>query len=145
MNTYTLLALNCLILVLPVKADVIANLVPVAGTDSPLSVPFVDLDVTFSGEVTGLELTDFTVGGTAGGAAAHLAPVGASTVHYRLRVAGMNQPGNVTVVLPEGSANATAGGVNLISNQVDLNHVPHVLQDLSDLSDEFDDSESLAN
>ena len=39
------------------------------GTDTPLSVPFVDLDLAFSEDISGLELADFNIGGSAGGTA----------------------------------------------------------------------------
>ena len=49
MNKFNLLLLTCLLLAQPAKADVTANLATVAGTDSPLSVPFVDFEPSWRG------------------------------------------------------------------------------------------------
>jgi len=73
--------------------------------------------VVFSAPVTGLELSDFLVGGTAGGTVTAIAPATGPSDRYVVTVSGMTSSGSVTLeVLPNavtdaaGNSNAASAG-----------------------------------
>jgi hypothetical protein len=109
---------------------------------SPSSAPFAEFDVSFSEAVTGLSVSDFTLGGTAGTTASHLTAIAGDS--YRLRVAGFAQAGTITVELPADHATAADdGSPNFPSNVASLDFQPE--DDLTELSDEFDNPATLSD
>lgn len=105
---------------------------------SPSTAPFAEFDVVFSEGVTGLSVSDFALTGSS---ASTLTTIDAS--HYRLRVAGFTQSGNVTAELPAGRATAIDDGLsNFASAQASVSY--QASDELTPLSDEFEDPASLA-
>lgn len=114
-----------------------------AGTETPLTAPFVDYTITFTDSVTGLTADDFLIGGSALPTVTNLITITEGT-HYQLRVTGFTQSGNLTLELPAGSVDgAIAGSVNNVSNNVELLYTPPAHDDLTALSDEFNEAGSL--
>ena len=125
----------------PSRPTVSVNLAP--GAVTPVLAPFVDIEIVFSSPVSGFTADDVSVTGTSGASLRRLdaLPGGA---HYRLRLAGFSQAGELNIHIPEGvaeSAGTTAG--NFPSSVLVCEYAPHLPDDLAGLSDEFDSAVSL--
>ncbi|SDH76346.1 LPXTG cell wall anchor domain-containing protein [Agrococcus jejuensis] len=82
----------------------------------PETFGFITFEVQLSQEVTGLEASDFVVGGTAGASTVSLQGSGS---WYTATVFDMVRPGTVTLALPAGAAVSQYGVANLASTSVD--------------------------
>lgn len=122
--------------------DVHVRISPSGISNGLLEAPFIDFDIVFSAPVTGLDVSDFLIGGSAGATLTHLSGDGTT---YRLRLTGFTQNGTITIQLPPGVTAAT-GGSNTTSSPVELTYSPVVINDdLVTLSDEFDDPATLSH
>lgn len=121
------------------------TITPSPGQSNPSTRPYAEFDITFSRPVSGLTADDFQIGGTSGHSATHLHAV-TENEHYRIRIAGFTQSGNLTIQLPAGAASALDNSEpSQISNLATLTHTHPAVDDIAPLSDEFEDSATLGN
>jgi hypothetical protein len=98
-----------------VKPTVTVN--QASGQADPTNNPSIDFTVVFSESVTGVDGTDFTVGGTAPGA--HVDSVTGSGDTYTVTVHGATGNGTVTLTMGAGGAADAAGNTNEASTSTD--------------------------
>jgi hypothetical protein len=88
-----------------------------SGQVDPTNNPSIEFTVVFSESVTGVDIADFTVGGTAPGA--HVDSVSGSGDTYAVTVHGATGSGTVTLIMPAGGAIDAASNPNEASTSTD--------------------------
>ncbi|MFM1557748.1 MAG: beta strand repeat-containing protein [Roseibacillus sp.] len=79
------------------------------GQSDPTGVAVADFEVTFSEAVTGFDGTDVDLSGSNAPGLLGVSVSGGPTV-YTVSITGMTDSGNLIISVPQGAANATAGG-----------------------------------
>ncbi len=127
---------------LPPAAAPIPTISVVAGQGDPVAAAYVDFDIVFSQPVVGFDPEDVVVLGNVGGIVGAWQTLSTGT-HYRVRVEGILETGEVGVRVAAAAANAIVDGTpSLLSRSVVVQVLPP--DDLAPLSDEFDDASSLS-
>lgn len=129
----------------PNPGDLTVTIAATAGQPGAFTRPYAELDITFSRPASGLEISDLQIGGSSGHTAAHLIVI-TENLHYRLRIAGFQQSGSLTAIVPASAALAIDdASPSLASNFTELSYMTTISEDdIAPLSDEFQTSTTIS-